>query len=191
MEPSIIHPLCLACSLSIMCVRSIHIIPSVRIFFLFKAESYSIILYAHFACPFICCWTFGLPPPLVKKASMTMCVQIFFNAYVYVLSPLTLCDPMDWSPPGSSVMGFPTQEYWSGLLFPSTRDLPDPGVEPECPVFPAFFTTEPPKIFFSTLLSVAGSEMPGVIWQLFLIFQKTTIVFSIAAAPFYIPTSNA
>ena len=29
-------------------------------------------------------------------------------------------------------MGFPRQEYWSGLLFPSPGDLPDPGIEPVC-----------------------------------------------------------
>jgi len=27
-------------------------------------------------------------------------------------------------------MEFSRQEYWSGLLFPSPRDLPDPGIEP-------------------------------------------------------------
>ena len=27
-------------------------------------------------------------------------------------------------------MGFPRQEYWSGLPFPSPEDLPDPGIEP-------------------------------------------------------------
>ena len=27
-------------------------------------------------------------------------------------------------------MGFSRQEYWSGLLFPSPGDLPDPGIEP-------------------------------------------------------------
>ena len=27
-------------------------------------------------------------------------------------------------------MGFFRQEYWSGLPFPSPRDLPDPGIEP-------------------------------------------------------------
>ena len=27
-------------------------------------------------------------------------------------------------------MGFSTQEYWSGLPFPSLGDLPDPGIEP-------------------------------------------------------------
>ena len=32
---------------------------------------------------------------------------------------LTICDPMDYSPPGSSVHGCPRQEYWNGLPFPS------------------------------------------------------------------------
>ena len=42
----------------------------------------------------------------------------------------TLCDPMNCIPPGSSLsMGFPRQEYWSGLPFPSSGDLPDPGIE--------------------------------------------------------------
>ena len=27
-------------------------------------------------------------------------------------------------------MGFSSQEYWSGLPFPSPGDLPDPGIEP-------------------------------------------------------------
>ena len=31
-------------------------------------------------------------------------------------------------------MRFPRQEYWSGLPFPSPRDLPDPGMEPVSPV---------------------------------------------------------
>ena len=27
-------------------------------------------------------------------------------------------------------MGFPRQEYWSGLLFLASGDFPDPGIEP-------------------------------------------------------------
>ena len=27
-------------------------------------------------------------------------------------------------------MGFPRQEYWNGLPFPSLGHLPDPGIEP-------------------------------------------------------------
>ena len=30
-------------------------------------------------------------------------------------------------------MGFPRQEYWSGLPFPSPGDLPNPGIEPASP----------------------------------------------------------
>ena len=30
-------------------------------------------------------------------------------------------------------IGFPSQEYWSGLPFPSTADLPNPGIEPRSP----------------------------------------------------------
>ena len=49
-------------------------------------------------------------------------------------------------------MGFPRQENWSELPFPSPRDLPHPGIESLCsthvpapPVLAGkFFTTEPP-----------------------------------------------
>ena len=42
-------------------------------------------------------------------------------------------------------MGFPKQEYWSGLPFPSLGDLPDPGIKLVSPVLAAaFFTAEPP-----------------------------------------------
>ena len=42
-------------------------------------------------------------------------------------------------------MGFPRQEYWSGLPFPSPGDLPDPGLEPASPALAGvFFTAEPP-----------------------------------------------
>ena len=49
----------------------------------------------------------------------------------------TLCEPMDCSPPGSSVHGIFQQEYWSGLPFPSPGALPDPGMEPESPALQA------------------------------------------------------
>ena len=40
---------------------------------------------------------------------------------------LTLCDPMECSPPGSFSMRSPRQGYWTGLPFPSPGDLLDPG----------------------------------------------------------------
>ena len=42
-------------------------------------------------------------------------------------------------------MGFSRQEYWGGLPFPTSGDLPDPGIEPASPALEGrFFTTEPP-----------------------------------------------
>ena len=35
-------------------------------------------------------------------------------------------------------MGFPGQEYWSGLPFPTPGDLPHPGIKPASPVSPAW-----------------------------------------------------
>ena len=42
-------------------------------------------------------------------------------------------------------MGFPRQEYWSGLPFPSPGDLPNPGIKLASPALPGkFFTAGPP-----------------------------------------------
>ena len=38
-------------------------------------------------------------------------------------SRLTLCNPMDYSPLGSSVQGFAWKNHWSGLLCPPLGDL--------------------------------------------------------------------
>ena len=46
-------------------------------------------------------------------------------------------DPMNCSPPVPLSMGFPRQESWSGLPFPSPEDLPDPGIEPRFPALAA------------------------------------------------------
>ena len=37
-------------------------------------------------------------------------------------------------------MGFPRQEYWSGLPFPSPGDLTDPGIESKSPALQVDFT---------------------------------------------------
>ena len=43
-------------------------------------------------------------------------------------------------------VGFPRQEFWSGLPFPPPEDLPDPGMEPVTfALAGGFFTTEPPE----------------------------------------------
>ena len=55
---------------------------------------------------------------------------------------------MDCRLPSSSVQGFPGQQYRKGLPFPPLEEVPDPGIESECPMSPVladgFFTTVPP-----------------------------------------------
>ena len=50
-------------------------------------------------------------------------------------------------------MGLPRQEYWSGLPFPSPRDLPDPGIKGTPLVSPALAG----DFFFFKPLSHLGS----------------------------------
>ena len=44
-----------------------------------------------------------------------------------------------WTVAGQAPLsvGFSRQEHWSGLPFPPPGDLPDPGIEPASPAFPA------------------------------------------------------
>ena len=57
---------------------------------------------------------------------------------------MTLVSP--WTVAGQAPlsMGFPRQEYWSGLPFNFPRDLPDLGIKPMTPALAGgFFPTEP------------------------------------------------
>ena len=64
------------------------------------------------------------------------CLNRSFSCCCLVLSHVQFfCNPMDCSPPGSSVHGI-FLEHWSGcrilewLPFPPPGDLPDPGIKP-------------------------------------------------------------
>ena len=63
---------------------------------------------------------------LMLSPSVCVCVHMCVCACTHVLGHMLvtqscqiLCDPMDCSPPSSSVQEFSRQEYWSGLPFPS------------------------------------------------------------------------
>ena len=57
---------------------------------------------------------------LLLVVQLLSCVQLFVTPWtVACLAPLS--------------MGFPRQEYWNGLPFPSPGDLPDPEIEPASP----------------------------------------------------------
>ena len=110
-------------------------------------------------------------------------------------SCLTLCGPLDRSPPGSSVHGFSRQEYWSGVAIPSSRDLSDPGIKLASLTSPAladqFFTTRlpspgrdqavfnlPPPLCWDweqpspCVLSRVGSWLPTAVWRASLVFKS-------------------
>ena len=72
-------------------------------------------------------------------------------------------------------MGFPRQEYWSELPFPSPGDLPNSGIELVSPALAgAFFTAEPPgkpfkiicriKIFGASLVAQMVKNLPTT-WE--------------------------
>ena len=50
-------------------------------------------------------------------------------------------------------MGFSRQEYWNGLPFPSSGDLPDPGIEPGSPTLQAdtLPSESPDAVFIPTI----------------------------------------
>ena len=60
-------------------------------------------------------------------------------------SCVTLCNPIDCSPPGFSAHGILQAGILSGLSVPPSKDLPHPGIEPESLALAGrCFTTEPP-----------------------------------------------
>ena len=62
---------------------------------------------------------------------------IFFNELLLAQSSPTLCNSMDYNPPGSSVHGILQARIleWVGISF--SGNLPDPGIEPRSPTFQA------------------------------------------------------
>jgi len=84
---------------------------------------------------------------------------------------LTLATPWTVAPQAPLSMGFPRQEYQSGLSFPSPGDIPDPGTEPKSPALArGAFTPEPPGKPLATLCCcclavVSDSSVHGVSWE--------------------------
>ena len=70
----------------------------------------------------------------------------FYNCCCLVAkSCLTLWDPMDYSPLGSSVRGISQARILEWVTISSPGDLPNPGIKPASPALAGgFFTTEPP-----------------------------------------------
>ena len=112
--------------LSFFIITFIPITEFIQIFsFVFLEKESQIIVFRHFLY-------------IVVVVQPLSCVQLF-------ATPWTVAHQAPLS------MGFPRQEYWSGLPFSSPVSLPDSGIEPESSTLAGrFFTTEPPgKVFVS------------------------------------------
>ena len=71
--------------------------------------------------------------PVSSEATSYVYVCVNVGACVCMCMHSVVSDfviPVDCSLPGSSVHGILQARYWSGLPFPSPRDLPDPGIKP-------------------------------------------------------------
>ena len=94
-----------------------------------------------------------------------LCPHVCCAVCVVTQSWLTLCDAMDCSPSGSSVHGILQARILEWIAMPSSRDLPNPGMEPRFPKLqkdslpfePGFLT----KVAFFGSLSILVS-----FWQL-------------------------
>ena len=105
----------------------------------------------------------------------TFCVNICFQFFwVYICCGVcaqscpTLCDPMDCSPPGSSVHEIFQARILEWVAIPTLGDLPNPGIQPvflACPALAGrFFTTVPPGV---PHISTSGIIAPyGLPWWL-------------------------
>ena len=77
-----------------------------------------------------------MPDTGTEKERLENDLKAYFLVLCLVIQlRLTLCDPMDCSPPASSVHGDSPGKNTGGLPCPSSGDLPDPGIEPTSPPF--------------------------------------------------------
>ena len=74
-----------------------------------------------------------------------VCVCVHVCARLVTQLCLTFCDPMDYSPPGSSVHRISQVRLLEWVAISSSRDLAHPGIQPMSPsLADGFCTTEPP-----------------------------------------------
>ena len=98
-----------------------------------------------------------------------LCIVYFFVCMLSCFQPSVTLWTIAYLAPLS--MGFPRQEYWSGLPLPPLGDLPNPGINPASLVSPvladSFFTTAPPgKPYCPHVLDASPQE--SYIYFLFL-----------------------
>ena len=99
---------------------------------------------------------------LVEKLYIYVCVYIYIYihciALIAQLCP-TLWEPMDSSPPCSSIHGILQARNWSWLPFPSPGDLPNSGIKPRSPTLQVdSLPSEPPGKPIQYRITYNGKE---------------------------------
>ena len=97
-------------------------------------------------------------PGTILSVSRTLCVCMCesLSCVQLFVTPWTVAHQARLS------MGFPRQKYWSGLLFPSPGDLPDPVIKPRSPILQAdSLPPEPPGKPSRTLFQLIF----GITWE--------------------------
>ena len=130
--------------------------------------------------------------------SVTGIADTWIKNFVSVVSSLShdllFCDPVDCSPPGSSVHSISQARILEWVVIPFPRDLPDPGIEPTAPALAGrYFTTVPsgkPSNFVSKLVqdnkmyvdiarvNFSGSKQPRELLELFSEFRISDFEYS-------------
>ena len=94
--------------------------------------------------------------------------SFFYHCCLVAKSCLTLLWPHGLARQASLSVGFPRQEYWSGLPFFSPGDLPNPGIKPTSPALAGgLFTTEPPGKPSTSLTHSLTRLGDPIVWRLY------------------------
>ena len=91
-------------------------------------------------------------------------LQVYSCCCLVIKSCPTLCDPMDRSPPGPSVLGDSPGKHTRSGLFPPPGDLLHPGIEPASPALAGgFFPTAPAVTSIQIGISPHCHEAPSTV----------------------------
>ena len=108
-------------------------------------------------------YKFLFPTTIRNKNPNYNLLKFYFDICSCVCAKLlqlcpTLGNPMNCSPPGSSVCGILQEEYWSRLSCPPPGNLPNREIEPTSPESPALqensLPTEPPGKHLENIVPV-------------------------------------
>ena len=123
-------------------------------------------------------WSWGVPCSqhvgcspdwkLYQPCTLGAFMEVSSHEWVKSLSRVRLfATPWTVAHQAPQSMEFSKQEYWSGLPFPSPRDLPNPGIEPGSPTLQAnALPSEPPGKPLETFMEVSSHRLDWLLTQL-------------------------